>query len=79
MNKILCKYITVFDYFDKSSIALSATSSGISINLFDSVSGAHVGLASASFSFAFSLTTGITKKLSKTTRNKKRRITKLLF
>ena len=27
MSKILCKYIAVFDYFDKSSIALSATSS----------------------------------------------------
>ena len=72
MSKRLCKYIAVFGYFDKSLIALSATSSGISIDSFDSVIGAHVGLESANFSFAFSLTTGITKKLLKTTQNKKK-------
>ena len=58
------KYIAAFNYFDKSLIVLSATSGGVSIASFASVIGAPVGLASASFSFAFSMMTiGIIKKL----------------
>ena len=68
---MLSRYIASFDYFDKSLIVLSATSGGISIALFATVIEAPVGTASASFSFAFSITTGIVKKLLRTTRNKK--------
>ena len=46
-------------YFDQSLIVLSATSSGISIALFATVIETLIGIASASFSFAFSMTTGI--------------------
>ena len=39
MSKKLSKYIAAFDYIDKSFIALSATSGGISIISFASVIG----------------------------------------
>ena len=69
MSKNLSKYITAFDYIDKTLIVLSATSGRISIISFTSVIGVPVGTASASFNLVFSLTTGIIKKLL--TRNKK--------
>ena len=52
---------------------MSATSGGISIASFATVIGASVGTASAIFSFAFSITTGIVKKLLKAIRNKKKK------
>ena len=59
-------------YIDKILIVLSATSSGVCIILSASVVGAPVGIASASFTLIFSLTTGIIKKLLSITRNKKK-------
>ena len=70
-SKKLSKYVTAFDYIDKILIVLSATSSGVSIISFTSIIGAPVGIASASFTLFFSLTTGIVKKLLSTTRKKK--------
>ena len=67
MSKRLSKYISFCDYFDKSLIVLSATSGSISIASFATVIGAPVGIASASLSLTFSLSTGIVKKLLKTT------------
>ena len=58
MSQKLSKYITAFDYIDKTLIYLSVTSGGISIISFASVIGIHVGLASASFTLIFPLTTG---------------------
>ena len=72
MSKKLSKYIATFDYIDKILIVLSATSGGISIISFTSVIGVPAGLASASFTFVFSLITGIIKKLLKVTRKKRR-------
>ena len=69
--KKLNKYVTVFDYIDKILIVLSATSSGVSIISFTSIAGAPVGIASASFTLIFSITTEIIKKLLNITRNKK--------
>ena len=66
-------YIVTFDCFDKSLIVLSATSCGVSIASFASVISAPIWITSASFSFAFSLTTGIIKKLVKITGNKKKK------
>ena len=73
MSKSLSKYIASFDYFDKPLIVLSVTSGNISIALFATVIGIPVGIASASLSLTFSLCTGLVKKLSKATRNKKKK------
>ena len=78
-SKKLSKYVTAFDYIDKVLIALSATSGGVSIISFTSVVGAPVGIASASFTLIFSLTTGIVKKLLNITRNKKKKHDKILM
>ena len=68
---------TLTNYFDKSLIVLSATSGSISITSFATVIGTPVGIASASLSLAFSLSTGLVKKLLKTTRNKKNKHNKI--
>ena len=68
MRKKLSKYISVFDYIDKTLIILSATSGEISIISFISVNGVPPGLRSASFSLVFSLRPRIIKKLLKMTR-----------
>ena len=72
MTKKISKYIAAFDYFDKTLIDLSATNGGIYIISFVSVFGAPAGIASASFSLIFSLTTRIIKKLLGVIRNKKK-------
>ena len=79
MSKRLSKYIASFDYFDKSLIVLSVTTGSISIASFATVIGAPVGIVSASFSLAFSISTGIIKKLLKTTRNKKKKHNKIVM
>ena len=79
MSKILRKYIAFCDYFDKSLIVLSATSGSISIASFATVIGTLVGIASASLSLAFSLSTGIVKKMLKTTRDKKKKHNKIIM
>ena len=60
-SKKLDKYVAVFDYIDRALIVLSATSVGVSIISFSSIGGAPVGIASASFTLIFSLTTWIVK------------------
>ena len=78
-SKKLSKYIAAFDYIDKILFVLSATTGGVSIISFTSIVGAPVGIASASFTFIFSLTTGITKKLLNITRKKKKKQDKILM
>ena len=73
MSKILSKYIAFCDYFDKSLIVLSATSGSISIASFTTVIGTPIGIANAYLILTFSLSTGIVKKLLKTTRDKKKK------
>ena len=77
--KILNKYVTAFDYIDKILIVLSAASSGLSIISFTSIVAAPIGIASASLTLIFSLTTGIVKKLLNITRNKKKKHDKILM
>ena len=79
MNKRLSKYIAFCDYFDKSLTVLSATSGSISIASFATVIGTTIGVASASLSLTFSLSTRIVKKLLKTTRNKKKKHNKIIM
>ena len=79
MSKRLSKYIASFDYFYKSLIVLSVTTGSISIASFATVIGAPVGIISASFSLAFSISTRIVRKLLKTTRNKKKKHNKIVM
>ena len=78
-SKKLNKYITTFDYIDKILITLSATTRGISIISFTSVIGAPVGIASATFTLIFSLSTGIIKKLLNITRKEKEKPDQILM
>ena len=70
-SRKLNKYVTAFDYIDKVLIVLSATNGGVSIISFTSIIGVPVGIASASFTLIFSLTTEIVKKLLNIIRTKK--------
>ena len=79
MSKKLSKCIAAFDYIDKTLNVLSATSGVISIISFTSFIGVLAGLASASFTLIFSLTTGIIKRLLKVTRNKKKKHNKIIM
>ena len=76
-SKTLSKYIASLDYFDKSLIVLSIATGSISIGLFANVIGAPIGILSASFSLAFSISTRVIKKLLKATRNKKKKHNKI--
>ena len=79
MSKKLSKYISFFNYFDKSLIVLSVTSGGFSIASFATVTGIPVGITSVSLSLAFSLCTGLVKKVLKATRNKKKKHNKIVM
>ena len=70
MSKELSKYLAAFDYIDKDLIALFATAGEISIISFTSVIGIPAGIAIASFTLIFSLTTRIIKKLLKVIKKK---------
>ena len=79
MSKKLSKYISFFDYFDKSLIILSVISGSISIASFATVIGIPIGITSVSLSLTFSLCTGLIKKLLKATRNKKNKHNKIIM
>ena len=77
MSEILSKYITSFEYLDKSLIVLSVAIGSISIASFATAIGVPVGIISASCILAFSITTGFVKKFLKTIRNKKKKHNKV--
>ena len=60
-------------------IVLSVASGSVSIASFTRVIGIPVGIASTSLSLAFSLCTGLVKKLLKATRNKKKKHNKIVM
>ena len=60
--KKISKYIVVFDYADKLYITLSASFGTLSIDLHATVVGIPVGIAGASLTLIFTVTTGIVKK-----------------
>ena len=78
-SKKLSKYIIIFNYIDKISIILSATSGGVSIISFTSIIGVPVGIESSSFTLIFSISTGIIEKLLYTIRMKKKKHDKILM
>ena len=65
-SKKLSKYVTTFDYIDKILIILS-------------IIGVPAGIARASFTLIFSITTGIIKKLLSTIKIKKKKHDKILM
>ena len=67
MSKRLSNYITSFDYFEKSLIFFICNKWCISIASFATVIEAPIGIACGSLSLTFSISTGIVKKLLKTT------------
>ena len=75
MSKRLSTYSDSFDYDEK----LSVSSGSISIVSFATVTSAPVGIASASFSFIFSITTGIVKELLKITWIRKKKYNKIVM
>ena len=79
MNKRFSKCISSLDYFDKLLTALSVTTGGISIASFATVIGATIRIVGAIFSLAFSIFTGIVKKLLQTTTNKKKKDNKIVM
>ena len=79
MSKKLSKCIASFDYIDKTLIVLSVTSGGINIIFFTSIIGVSAGLAGASFTLIFSLTTGIIKKINGSNKEKKKKRNKIVM
>ena len=75
--KKICKYIIAFDYVDKIFITLSASFGTLSIASHATVVGIPVGIAGASLTLIFILTTGIVKKLLNITRRKKKKHNKI--
>ena len=63
-SRELNKYVAVLDYIDQALIVLSATNGRVPIISFTSIVGAPVGIAKASLTLFFSLTTGIVKKIN---------------
>ena len=71
-SKILSKYVALFDYIDQALIILSPASGGLSIISLTCVVGTPIGIASASLTLFFSLTTRIIKELLNITRKKEK-------
>ena len=69
--KKISKYIVAFDYADKLFITLSASFYTLSIASHATVVGIPVGIAGASLTLIFTITTGVVKKLLNITRKKK--------
>ena len=68
--KKISKYIVAFDYADKFFITLSASFGTLSIASHATVVGIPVGIAGASLTVIFTITTGLVKKLLNITRKK---------
>ena len=74
----ISKYIVAFDYADKRFITLSASFGTLSIVSHATVVGIPVGIAGASLTVIFTVTTGVVKKLSNITRKKKKKHNKII-
>ena len=75
--KKISKYIAAFDYADKLFITLSASFGALSIVSHATVVGIPVGIAGASLTVIFTVTTGAVKKLLNITRKKKKKHKKI--
>ena len=76
--KKISKYIVSFDYADKLFITLSASFGTLSIVSHATVVGIPVGIAGASLTVIFTITTGVVKKILNITRKKKKKHNKII-
>ena len=76
--KKISKYNVAFDYADKLFITLSASFGTLSIVSHATIVGIPVGIAGASLTVIFTVTTGVVKKLLNITRKKKKKHNKII-
>ena len=76
--KKISKYIAAFDYAEKLFITLSASFGTLSIGSLATVVGIPVGIAGASLTVIFTVTTGVVKKILNITRKKKKKHNKII-
>ena len=76
--KKISKYIVAFDYADKRFITLSASFGTLSIVSHAAIVGIPVGIAGASLTLIFTVTTGVVKKLLNITRKKNKKHNKII-
>ena len=76
--KKISKYIVAFDYADKVFITLSASFGTLSIASYATVFGIPAGIAGASLTLIFTVTTGVVKTLLNITRKKKKKHNKII-
>ena len=76
--KKISKYIVAFDYADKLFVTLSASFGTLSIASYATVVGIPAGIAGASLSLIFTITTGVVKTLLNITRKKKKKHNKII-
>ena len=76
--KKLNKYIVGFDYLDKIFIALSASFGPLSIASHATVVGIPVGIAGASLTLIFTISTVVNKSLLKVTKKRKKKHSKII-
>ena len=76
--KKICKYIVAFDYTDKVFITLSASFGTFSIASYATIVGKPAGIAEASLTLIFTVTTGVAKKFFNITRKKKKKHNKII-
>ena len=76
--KKISKYIVAFDYAEKLLITLSASFGTLSIASYATIVGIPVGIAGASLTLIFTITTGVVKTLLNITREKKKKHNKII-
>ena len=74
--KKLNKYLVSFDYFDKIFITLSVSFGTLSMASYASAVGIRAGITGSSLTLVFTIGTGISKSLLKSTKKEKRNIIK---
>ena len=76
--KKISKYIVAFDYAEKLFITLSASFGTLSIASYATVVGIPTGIAGASLTLIFTVTTSVVKTLLNITRKKKKKHKKII-
>ena len=76
--KKISKYIVAFDYAEKLFITLSASFGTLIIASHATILAIPVGIAGASLTLIFTVTTGVAKKLLNITRKKKKKHNKII-